>query len=49
MIKGRLAAVVKKQQMIADANTKEQQAQLQAARRRSGDVTPRSVPSHGSA
>ncbi|KHO00744.1 Serine/threonine-protein kinase [Metarhizium album ARSEF 1941] len=49
MIKARLAAVVKKQQMIADANTKEQQAQLQAARRRSGDVTPRSVPSHGSA
>ncbi|EFY88904.1 Serine/threonine-protein kinase [Metarhizium acridum CQMa 102] len=49
MIKGRLAAVVKKQQMIADANTKEQQAQVQAARRRSGDATPRSVPSHGSA
>lgn len=49
MIKGRLAAVVKKQQMIADANNKEQQVQLQAARRRSGDVTPRSVPSHGSA
>jgi serine/threonine-protein kinase ULK/ATG1 len=49
MIKGRLAAVVKKQQMIADANSKEQQAQIQAARRQSGDVTPRSVPSHGSA
>ncbi|KAG6017206.1 Serine/threonine-protein kinase [Claviceps pusilla] len=47
MIRGRLAAVAKKQQMIADANSKEQHAQLQAARRRSGDVTPRSVPSHG--
>lgn len=49
MIRGRLAAVAKKQRMIADANTKEHHAQLQAARRRSGDVTPRSVPSHGSA
>ncbi|KAG5922517.1 Serine/threonine-protein kinase [Claviceps africana] len=47
MIRGRLAAVAKKQQMIADANSKEHHAQLQAARRRSGDVTPRSVPSHG--
>ncbi|KAF4977345.1 hypothetical protein FZEAL_6117 [Fusarium zealandicum] len=44
MITGRLAAVRKKHQMIADANNKAQQA----ARRRSGDVTPRSVPSHGS-
>ncbi|KAG5980693.1 Serine/threonine-protein kinase [Claviceps digitariae] len=47
MIRGRLAAVAKKQQMIADANSKEHHAQVQAARRRSGDVTPRSVPSHG--
>ncbi|KAG5930977.1 Serine/threonine-protein kinase [Claviceps sorghi] len=47
MIRARLAAVAKKQQMIADANSKEHHAQLQAARRRSGDVTPRSVPSHG--
>ncbi|KAK2605998.1 Serine/threonine-protein kinase [Conoideocrella luteorostrata] len=49
MIKGRLAAVAKKQKMITDANNNEHQAQLHAARRRSGDVTPRSVPSHGSA
>ncbi|OAA44768.1 Serine/threonine-protein kinase [Metarhizium rileyi] len=49
MIRGRLTAVVKKQQMISDANNKEQQAQLQSARRCSGDVTPRSAPSHGSA
>nr|AFO69309.1 serine/threonine-protein kinase [Aciculosporium take] len=49
MIRGRLAAVAKKQQMIAEANSKEHHAQLQAARRRSGDGTPRSVPSHGSA
>ncbi|KJZ72849.1 Serine kinase ATG1 [Hirsutella minnesotensis 3608] len=48
MISGRLASVTKKQQMIAEANSKEQQAQLQMARRRSGDMTPRSVPSHGS-
>jgi serine/threonine-protein kinase ULK/ATG1 len=48
MITGRLASVSKKQQMIVEANSKGQQAQLQAARRRSGDVTPRSVPSHGS-
>lgn len=48
MITGRLASVTKKQQMIVEANNKEQQAQLQAARRRSGDVTPRSIPSHGS-
>jgi len=48
MITGRLASVTKKQQMIVEANSKEQQAQLQAARRRSGDVTPRSIPSHGS-
>ncbi|KAM4068109.1 kinase [Hirsutella rhossiliensis] len=48
MITGRLASVTKKQQMIAEANSKEQQAQLQMARRRSGDVTPRSVPTHGS-
>lgn len=48
MITGRLAAVTKKQQMIAEANSKEQQAQLQMARRRSGDATARSVPTHGS-
>ncbi|PHH75744.1 hypothetical protein CDD83_4368 [Cordyceps sp. RAO-2017] len=46
MITGRLASVTKKQQMIAEANSKEQQqAQLQQmARRRSGDLTPRSAP-----
>ncbi|KAG6126001.1 Serine/threonine-protein kinase [Claviceps purpurea] len=47
MIRGRLAAVVKKQQMIADANSKEHHAQMQAVRRRSGDVPSRSFPSHG--
>ncbi|KAH7263226.1 hypothetical protein BKA59DRAFT_48214 [Fusarium tricinctum] len=48
MITGRLAAVRKKQQMIADANSKVTNAFQQAARRRSGDITPRSVPSHAS-
>ncbi|KAF4956432.1 hypothetical protein FSARC_11568 [Fusarium sarcochroum] len=48
MITGRLAAVRKKQQMIAEANSKTQYSYQQAARRRSGDVTPRSVPSHAS-
>lgn len=48
MITGRLGAVRKKQQMIAEANSKAQYAQQHAARRRSGDVTPRSVPSHAS-
>ncbi|KAH6890488.1 hypothetical protein B0T10DRAFT_320771 [Thelonectria olida] len=47
MITSRLATVRKKQQMIAEANSKAY-AQLHATRRRSGDVTPRSVPSHGS-
>ncbi|KAH7143941.1 hypothetical protein EDB81DRAFT_652558 [Dactylonectria macrodidyma] len=41
MITGRLGAVRKKQQMIAEANSKAHYA----TRRRSGDVTPRSVPS----
>ncbi|ODA81198.1 hypothetical protein RJ55_04162 [Drechmeria coniospora] len=48
MITARLASVTKKQQMIDEANSKEQQAQLQAPQRQSGDVTPRSVPSYGS-
>ncbi|KAF5681070.1 ulk ulk kinase [Fusarium heterosporum] len=48
MITGRLAAVRKKQQMIADANNKVTLAFQQSARRRSGDITPRSVPSHAS-
>ncbi|KAH7159938.1 hypothetical protein B0J13DRAFT_116919 [Dactylonectria estremocensis] len=41
MITGRLGAVRKKQQMIAEANSKAHYT----TRRRSGDVTPRSVPS----
>lgn len=45
MITGRLSAVRKKQQMIVEANSKTQLALQQAARRRSGDMTPRSVPS----
>ncbi|KAF4448147.1 hypothetical protein F53441_8405 [Fusarium austroafricanum] len=48
MITGRLAAVRKKQQMIAEANSKTFHSYQQAARRRSGDMTPRSVPSHAS-
>ncbi|KAK7415087.1 Serine/threonine-protein kinase [Neonectria punicea] len=48
MITGRLSAVRKKQQMIAEANSKAQYTQQHGVRRRSGDVTPRSVPSHGS-
>ncbi|CAM1502971.1 Fc.00g077470.m01.CDS01 [Cosmosporella sp. VM-42] len=48
MITGRLSAVRRKQRMIAEANSKAQHAQQTAARRRSGDVTPRSVPSHSS-
>lgn len=48
MISARLASVTKKQQMIAEAKSKEQQAQARAARRRSGELTPRSVPSHAS-
>ncbi|KAF7550922.1 hypothetical protein G7046_g7858 [Stylonectria norvegica] len=48
MITARLGSVRKKQQMIADANSKTQHAQQQLVRRRSGDVTPRSVPSHSS-
>ncbi|KAF4460735.1 ulk ulk kinase [Fusarium albosuccineum] len=48
MITGRLAAVRKKQQMISEANSKAYNAYQQTARRRSGDVTPRSVPSHAS-
>ncbi|KAG7410426.1 hypothetical protein DER46DRAFT_92842 [Fusarium sp. MPI-SDFR-AT-0072] len=48
MITGRLAAVRKKQQMIAEANSKTLQSYQQSTRRRSGDITPRSVPSHAS-
>ncbi|RDA83722.1 hypothetical protein CP532_0230 [Ophiocordyceps camponoti-leonardi (nom. inval.)] len=48
MITGRLASVTKKQQMIAEANSKEQQAQMQMARRRSGETVPRSLPSNTS-
>ncbi|KAM5345395.1 hypothetical protein ACJ41O_011257 [Fusarium nematophilum] len=48
MITGRLAAVRKKQQMIAEANSNAHHAYQQVTRRRSGDVTPRSVPSHAS-
>ncbi|KAI9167470.1 Serine/threonine-protein kinase ATG1 [Paramyrothecium foliicola] len=50
MITGRLGVVRKKQQMIAEANSKAQPVQLQQQppRRRSGDVTPRSVPSQAS-
>jgi serine/threonine-protein kinase ULK/ATG1 len=48
MITGRLAAVRKKQQMIAEANSKTLQSYQQSTRRRSGDITPRSVPSHSS-
>lgn len=48
MITGRLGAVRKKKQMIAEANSHVQQGYQQAPRRRSGDVTPRSVPSHAS-
>lgn len=46
MITGRLTMVRKKQQMIAEANSKT--PHLSAMRRLSGDVTPRSVPSYGS-
>ncbi|KAF9777009.1 Serine/threonine-protein kinase [Fusarium sp. DS 682] len=48
MITGRLAAVRKKQQMIAEANSKTFSSYQQTVRRRSGDTTPRSVPSHAS-
>jgi serine/threonine-protein kinase ULK/ATG1 len=50
MITARLGIVRKKQQMIADANSKEQQAQQAppSTRRRSGDITPRSVPEYAS-
>lgn len=47
MITGRLGSVRKKMRMIASA-TKLQQQQQDLVRRRSGDVTPRSVPSHTS-
>jgi serine/threonine-protein kinase ULK/ATG1 len=43
MITGRLGLVRKKQQMIAEVNSKAQQSQ---PRRQSGDMTPRSVPTH---
>ncbi|KAJ9155049.1 Serine/threonine-protein kinase ATG1 [Pleurostoma richardsiae] len=47
MITSRLANVRKKMHMIANAS-KAQQQQQSLARRRSGDVTPRSVQSHAS-
>ncbi|OHE94591.1 hypothetical protein CORC01_10119 [Colletotrichum orchidophilum] len=47
MITARLSTVRKKMAMIAEASRSQQAAQLQS-RRRSGDVTPRSVPSHAS-
>lgn len=49
MITGRLSSVRKKMRMIASATKLQQQQQQQdLVRRRSGDVTPRSVPSHAS-
>ncbi|KAH8169650.1 protein kinase domain-containing protein [Sarocladium implicatum] len=48
MISGRLNSVRKKMQMIADASSRSHHNQQMAARRRSGDVTPRSVRSHAS-
>ncbi|KUI61906.1 Serine/threonine-protein kinase ATG1 [Cytospora mali] len=48
MITSRLAAVRKKMRMIASAAKLQQQQQQTFGRRRSGDVTPRSVPSHAS-
>ncbi|KAK0385830.1 hypothetical protein NLU13_7007 [Sarocladium strictum] len=48
MISGRLNSVRKKMQMIADASSRSHYNQQMAARRRSGDVTPRSVRSHAS-
>ncbi|KAF9877364.1 serine threonine protein kinase [Colletotrichum karsti] len=47
MITGRLSTVRKKMAMIAEASRSQQAAQL-PARKRSGDVTPRSVPSYAS-
>lgn len=49
MIRQRLAAVRKKSRLISSHSRAAQQQQLQGlVRRRSGDVTPRSVPSHAS-
>ncbi|TEA18040.1 Serine/threonine-protein kinase ATG1 [Colletotrichum sidae] len=48
MISGRLSRVRKKMAMIAEASRSQQAIQLPPARKRSGDVTPRSVPSHAS-
>ncbi|KAJ0162067.1 Serine/threonine-protein kinase ATG1 [Colletotrichum tanaceti] len=47
MISARLSTVRKKMAMIAEASRSQQVAQL-PARKRSGDVTPRSVPSYAS-
>lgn len=47
MITARLNTVRKKMQDIAEAEKPQQALQI-APRRRSGDVTPRSVPSHAS-
>ncbi|OHW91250.1 ulk ulk protein kinase [Colletotrichum incanum] len=47
MITARLSTVRKKMAMIAEASRSQQAAQL-PGRQRSGDVTPRSMPSHAS-
>lgn len=44
LISGRLTMVRKKRNMIAEA----EKAQITAGRRRSGDMTPKSVRSHAS-
>ncbi|KAH6694127.1 serine/threonine-protein kinase unc-51 [Plectosphaerella plurivora] len=48
MIRSRLAMVNKKLEAIREASRSEQRAQKDLARKYSGDVTPRSVPSHAS-
>ncbi len=49
MITSRLAVVRKKNQIITSTNkAQRQQQQASLVRRRSGDVTPRSIPSHAS-
>lgn len=49
MIRSRLSSVRSKVRMISNASKAQQQSQPQMLiRRRSGDVTPRSVPSYGS-
>ncbi|KAM0284851.1 hypothetical protein ACHAQH_001772 [Verticillium albo-atrum] len=48
LISSRLAMVRKKMTAIAEASRSEQSQQQASGRKRSGDVTPRSVPSHAS-